>query len=173
MEIILVIILLMIFSYIIQRIIEKIDAKKYIEQQRQRLLGKKLNTRLEILDKMENILLAIQERLNREIMVVLYLSSNNIVQDAEYRLGDKSSVTFPQEEIIDKATTQGAKKLLIGHNHPTNNPTPSDADVRYGAHLYLLCQQREIELVDDFVLCRDELKSVKNALRFKQLVKTI
>jgi DNA repair protein RadC len=109
--------------------------------------------------------------LDREALVVVLLGETNRIIDMDVRMGDRTSVSCPSDEILDLAINRQATKVTVGHNHPGNRTTPSDQDVYHCSSLHVLLCSNGIQLIDDLVLCGAQLKSVMNTLRFKQMVK--
>ena len=109
--------------------------------------------------------------IKRESAAILFLDSDNRCINTEVRFGSSRSVKFPTNEIIRNAKAFRSTKIVLMHNHPDDRPTPSDKDVMHAANLNDLLGD-EIELVDDLVWCRNQVKSVLNTLRYKQMIKT-
>ena len=64
-----------------------------------------------------------------EILRVIHFDSNrNVLGISDYR-GDIAEVTVPIRAIVGDALRLGTVGLLLSHNHPSGDPTPSDADI--------------------------------------------
>ena len=53
-----------------------------------------------------------------------------------------------------------APKIILVHNHPTGDPTPSIADIKFTDRLYNATQIFDIELLDHIVIGNKNYKSV-------------
>lgn len=110
-------------------------------------------------------------KISRESVIVLYLDASNACIHVEMRFGSRVSVEFPTDEIASIAVRCGARKIVVAHNHPGENPTPSDQDVRHAASLMSFADTHGIAVVDDLVWCVESAKSVTATRRFKQMLR--
>jgi DNA repair protein RadC len=55
-------------------------------------------------------------------------------------------------EVLRLATVLSASAIIIAHNHPSGDPTPSDADVKWTRQLIRAGQFLNIELVDSIII---------------------
>ena len=121
---------------------------------------------------MWNILRPVHEVLRCEALVVIYLNEMNKIINTDVRFGSSTSVSYPTNEIINNAKSKGARKIVLGHNHPGNSTTPSDQDVHHCSALFLNAASERIDLIDDLVVCGTSLKSIMNTHRFKQMIRS-
>lgn len=62
---------------------------------------------------------------------ILFLNEHNYLLDRiRVSSGGGSSTVIDIRQIIRIALDKGAASLILVHNHPTGNPTPSQADIR-------------------------------------------
>lgn len=64
------------------------------------------------------------------------------------------------KEIISEALKIKAPKMILVHNHPTGDPTPSTMDIKFTDKLYNATQMFDIELLDHIVIGNSNFKSV-------------
>jgi len=88
--------------------------------------------------------------------------------DAEMRLlkrtaipGSNSSVAMPIRALMTEALALDARCLVIAHNHPFGDPTPSQADKAVTRHLAEIAGALEIRLVDHLVFAGDRCASFR------------
>ncbi|NQS89712.1 hypothetical protein HQ584_07995 [Patescibacteria group bacterium] len=167
--------LLIIILWIVGVCLYKDYVRKKIEDEINNIVvnspGMLISNRKDALDHMWDILMPIHLSLKCEALVVIYLDSMNKVIDTDVRFGDRSSVSYPTDEIISNVKDRNAKKIVLGHNHPNNYTKPSDQDVYHCSCLYVNALSENIDLMDDLVVCGIQLKSITNTRRFKQMVK--
>jgi len=61
---------------------------------------------------------------------VLFLDRKNcLIEDAELGRGTVDHVPVYPREILRRALEVGASAVILVHNHPSGDPTPSDADI--------------------------------------------
>ncbi|MEM9344751.1 MAG: DNA repair protein RadC [Pseudomonadota bacterium] len=67
---------------------------------------------------------------DREHFRVLYLDRKNIlIEDEPQSKGTVDHVSVYPREVIKRALELGATALILVHNHPSGDPTPSEADI--------------------------------------------
>jgi DNA repair protein RadC len=61
---------------------------------------------------------------------VLYLDRRNrVISDEQLSVGTVDHVPVYPREIIKRALMLNASALIVVHNHPSGDPTPSEADI--------------------------------------------
>jgi DNA repair protein RadC len=75
--------------------------------------------------------------------------------------GDSESVDLPVREIVRDALALGARALLLAHNHPSGDPTPSQADKVATRRLAEAARSLEIRLLDHLVFANGECRSFR------------
>jgi DNA repair protein RadC len=70
-------------------------------------------------------------------------------------------VTLPLREILSEALRLGADGLIIAHNHPSGDPTPSRTDLDATRELAATARNLGIRLVDHLILGGGEVTSLR------------
>lgn len=71
-----------------------------------------------------------------ELFRVLYLDRKNVlIADEEQAKGTVDHVPVYPREIIKRALELNASALILVHNHPSGDPTPSDSDITMTARI--------------------------------------
>lgn len=65
--------------------------------------------------------------------------------------GDETGVQLPLRTIISDAAMRGSSAILLAHNHPSGDPTPSDGDKRATSRLACAAEALDCRLVDHLV----------------------
>ena len=65
--------------------------------------------------------------------------------------GDENGTDFPLRSIIADAAVHGTAGLVLAHNHPSGDPTPSDGDRRATRRLACAAEALECTVVDHLV----------------------
>jgi DNA repair protein RadC len=88
-----------------------------------------------------------------EQVYVLYLDAKNGVIDftKETRGTLTQSVVYPRE-IIKKAMDKGALSVVLVHNHPSGDPTPSEADKKITKKLVFACKHMDMNLMEHMII---------------------
>ena len=99
--------------------------------------------------------------LNRERLIAIYV-------DAKHRLlriepiseGSLAGTPLEVGRIVHRALDVGAAGLLLVHNHPSGDPTPSAADLQATARLRRIATDLDIHLIDHLVIAGGKVKTV-------------
>jgi DNA repair protein RadC len=86
---------------------------------------------------------------------VLYLNRKNIlIADEVHQTGtvDQSAV-FPRE-IVKSALAHGATAVILVHNHPSGDPTPSDADITLTHDIIRTMEPLDITVHDHLIIAK-------------------
>jgi len=88
-----------------------------------------------------------------EIIKVLLLNTKNVLQKiVEVGKGGTNKVMVEPKDILAEAIKIGAPKIIMLHNHPSGDPTPSKADYHISERVYMAAQIMGIELLDHIVI---------------------
>lgn len=88
-----------------------------------------------------------------EQFVILYLDINNNMVGAEkIAMGGLDNVKVPLNSIVRGAILAGVSKAILGHNHPSGNPTPSDFDITLTDMAIRASAMAAISIVDHVIV---------------------
>ncbi|MEQ8585456.1 MAG: DNA repair protein RadC [Thalassobaculaceae bacterium] len=91
-----------------------------------------------------------------EIVRVLYLDKKNrLIQDELQGRGTVDHTPLYPREVVKRALELGASALIIVHNHPTGDPTPSQADISTTNQLREAAATLGIVLHDHLIVARN------------------
>lgn len=89
----------------------------------------------------------------REIVKLVLLNTKNIIlKIMDISFGGTSSAFVEPKDILLEAIKVGAPKIIIAHNHPSGDPTPSLADFEIRNRIEKAGQIMGIELLDHIVI---------------------
>ena len=98
----------------------------------------------------------------REEFHVLFLDKKNgLIADEVQGRGTIDHVPVYSREIMRRALELGAGALVLVHNHPSGDPTPSDADVRMTKEIVILARSMGIVVHDHIIVGRNGHASLK------------
>ena len=98
-------------------------------------------------------LLPVMKGLDHEECWILYLSRRNtIIKRMQISKGGFSQTTIDNKQILRHALLLGAHGIIISHNHPTNDPTPSHSDISSTRALESACRSIDIQLLDHIII---------------------
>ena len=75
--------------------------------------------------------------------------------------GDESGATFPLRDIIADAALHGSAGIVLAHNHPSGDPTPSDSDCRCTRRLASAAEALDCAVLDHLVFAGGECTSFR------------
>ena len=67
---------------------------------------------------------------SRESLWVAHLDGQAHCLHVSRHAGDESGADFPLKQIIGDAALHGSAGIVLAHNHPSGDATPSDSDCR-------------------------------------------
>jgi hypothetical protein len=100
--------------------------------------------------------------LEQEQLWVLALDSRNRITDAAmiYQ-GSVNQATVRVAEVYREAIRRGAVALVVIHNHPSGDPTPSSADITLTTALEAAGALLDLELLDHIIIGEREYLSLR------------
>jgi DNA repair protein RadC len=94
---------------------------------------------------------------------VLYLNTKNILIADEVKEGgtvDQTQV-YPRE-IVKRALFHGASALILVHNHPSGNASPSKLDIDMTKKIIDACATINVQVHDHVIVTKDSFYSFKS-----------
>ncbi len=99
---------------------------------------------------------------NREHFLGFYLNSRSQVLRREIiSIGSLNASIVHPREVFVPAIAVSAASLVLAHNHPSGDPTPSEEDLAITRRIQEAGQLLGIELLDHVVVSRDSYASFK------------
>ena len=93
------------------------------------------------------------QRLSQEsVRVVLLNHKKRLIHIAEVFVGTKSESFLNPAEILRKAISHAASSIILAHNHPSGDPTPSHADKEATERMVKACEAVGIEFTDHIIV---------------------
>lgn len=99
----------------------------------------------------------------KERLALLLLNTKlQIIGREVIGIGTLTEVIVHPREVFLPAIKRGAHSLILAHNHPSNDPTPSDMDYKMTERLTLAGRLLDIEVRDHLVICNSSYYSLQN-----------
>ncbi len=97
-----------------------------------------------------------------EALRVLYLNARNEVMHEEVQQqGTVNQTAIYPREVVKRALEVGAAAVILVHNHPSGDATPSTADVELTRHVNQALATVGIGLHDHLIITRNDHSSLK------------
>ena len=88
-----------------------------------------------------------------EHFIAIYLDSKcNVITMKEICSGDVNTIRLSPNEIFRYAIKIGSSSVVVMHNHPTGDPTPSNADIEYTEKLQVMANAINVLLLDHIIV---------------------
>ena len=98
-----------------------------------------------------------------EQLRVLFLDSKNgVIEDEELQRGTVNHTAVYPREIMKKALHHGATAMILVHNHPSGDPTPSRADIEMTRQIRDAAEKLGVALHDHVVIAQGRHASFKS-----------
>lgn len=99
--------------------------------------------------------------LEKEYFLVLYLNSSNNIIHKEVFIGTVNQAQVYPREIIKAALIKNAISLILVHNHPSGNPSPSQDDLNLTKALENISSNFDIKVHDHIIISKNKSFSIK------------
>jgi DNA repair protein RadC len=132
-----------------------IQELKIIEASAQRLMRAKVINRpvLSSWDALVDYCHTAMSHRETEQFRILFLDRKNVlIADEEQAKGTVDHVPVYPREVVKRALELNASALILVHNHPSGDPTPSDADITMTAQVQDAAQVLGITLHDHLII---------------------
>ncbi len=97
----------------------------------------------------------------REIVKLLILNSKNIlIKILDVALGSGNFATLEPKNVLVEPIKLQAQKIILVHNHPSGDPTPSKGDFQVTDRIYECADLMGITLLDHIIIGKNGYKSV-------------
>ena len=97
----------------------------------------------------------------REIGKLLMLNSKNVlIRIVDIALGGGNFANIEPKIILREPIQIGAQKIILVHNHPSGDPTPSEEDDRMTDRIYEAADILGIQLVDHVIIGNNAFSSI-------------
>lgn len=102
--------------------------------------------------------------LETEQFRVLYLDRKNVlIADEEQARGTVDHVPVYPREVVKRALELNASALILVHNHPSGDPTPSDADIAMTTRIQEAAEVLGLSLHDHLIIGKSRELSFRGA----------
>jgi DNA repair protein RadC len=138
-----------------------------------RLLARELQGEAPLLDSPERIADFLRED-NRaytveQFQAVLLNTRRKLIRVERISQGIVDTLLVHPREVFKCAIAANASALVLVHNHPSGDPTPSEADIRATRDLIRAGQLLKIEVLDHVILGRRTAENGKDYASLREL----
>ncbi len=96
----------------------------------------------------------------KEQMRAMFISnSNKLIAEEQLQHGTVDQVNIYLREVVQKALDHGSSAVIVVHNHPSGNPTPSREDMIITENLKHSLEAVGIKLLDHIIIAENSTYS--------------
>lgn len=107
-----------------------------------------------------NLLMQEMRYEKNEMLKLILLNNKNIVQKiVNIASGKDNTIIFDMKQILSEPIKLQIPKVILVHNHPSGNSTPSREDIEATIRVEKCCQLMGIQLLDHIVIGDGEYSS--------------
>lgn len=99
-------------------------------------------------------------------IVISCNTRNGIIATDTVSIGILNASLLHPREVFDTAICRHAASIVLVHNHPSGDPTPSDADIEITEKIYKAGVIIGIPVLDHIVIAKDSFSSLREMKLF-------
>lgn len=103
------------------------------------------------------------------LQVLLLNSRRRLIRVEEVTHGTIDTLLVHAREVFRPAITANAAAIVLAHNHPSGDPSPSEADIKVTRDLIRAGQLLKIEVLDHVILGRSTTQRAKDFSSLREL----
>jgi DNA repair protein RadC len=92
--------------------------------------------------------------------VLLLDARYRLIEDRLVAFGKVNTVSVEPREILEAALSVNAVNLVLLHNHPTGDVTPSNEDIAFTRRLKDACSLLGLKLLDHIVVAKGSWQAI-------------
>ena len=97
----------------------------------------------------------------REIVKLLVLNSKNVIlKNMNISLGGGNFASLEPRIVLEEPIKMGAPSIILVHNHPSGDPTPSQNDLQITDRIYECADIMGVTLLDHVIIGDNKFESV-------------
>ena len=98
----------------------------------------------------------------KEHFLVLSLDTRgHLIETHPISVGSLDTSIVHPREVFKEAISSSAASVILAHNHPSGDPTPSEDDIRITKRLVEVGEIMGIEVLDHIIVCDKDYLSMK------------
>jgi len=103
------------------------------------------------------------------LQVLLLNTRHKLIRVDEMMDGTLDTLLVHPREVFKSAITANAAAVMLAHNHPSGDPTPSEADIKVTRDLIRAGQLLKIEVLDHIIIGRATAERPRDYVSLREL----
>jgi DNA repair protein RadC len=104
-----------------------------------------------------------------KLQILLLNTRRKLIRVVEIADGTLDTLLVHPREVFEKAISAGAAAIVLLHNHPSGDPTPSESDIRATRDLIRAGQLLKIEVLDHIIIGQASNERSKDFVSLREL----
>lgn len=120
-----------------------------------------INLKIRCSEDIANMLMEELRYERREIVKIVILNvKNNVLKIEDIAIGGTDFVNITPKDVLTEVVKMNAPKMIMVHNHPSGDPSPSKADIEITNRIYECSKILGIKFLDHIILGDGKYESV-------------
>jgi DNA repair protein RadC len=103
----------------------------------------------------------LQGKLKEHLYAVYLNNDNKVIGDKLVSLGQSKQTSLDVKDVTRTAVLTDASAVILVHNHPSGNCSPTDSDLTATEKIQDALQTFGVQLLDHVIICRETCHSMK------------
>lgn len=138
-----------------------------------RRMAEEMRNESPVLDTPEAVVRVMREecrvKTTEQFQVLLLNTRRRLMQVIKIADGTLDTLLVHPREVFKPAIAAGAAALVLTHNHPSGDPSPSEADIKVTRDLIRAGQLLKIEVLDHVIIGRATVERPKDYASLREL----
>ncbi len=117
-------------------------------------------------DVIEYLIVAMARLPLEEVRVLFLDSKNRLISDEVVSRGTVSEAPIYPREILKRSLALDASALILAHNHPSGDPSPSEGDIEATRRLLTASEELGLTVHDHIIIGREGWVSLRDWVTF-------
>ncbi len=106
--------------------------------------------------------LKIAHQQNEHFLILFLDRKNKLIMDEILQKGTIDHAPVYPREIVKRALELGASSIIMVHNHPSGDPTPSQADIEMTRYIMSIADKINLHVLDHIIIGKSSYISMKD-----------
>lgn len=95
-----------------------------------------------------------------QVRILILSSGNKLLKEIEFQ-GEVASASFSPRNVFKKALQENGSAIILVHNHPSGNPSPTEKDIETTEEIVELGKSLDVKVLDH-VIVGETVESMKS-----------
>lgn len=120
-----------------------------------------INLKIRCSEDIANMLMEELRYERREIVKIVILNTkNNVLKIEDIAIGGTDFVNITPKDVLTEVVKMNAPKMIMVHNHPSGDPSPSKSDIDITNKIYACTELLQIKFLDHIIIGDGKYESI-------------